>query len=30
MADDLLPKVAKAPQSTQGWRHHPWLGFSAL
>ncbi len=22
--------VVEVPQSTQGWRHHPWLGFSAL
>jgi CRISPR-associated endonuclease/helicase Cas3 len=21
--------VVDVPQSTQGWRHHPWLGFSA-
>ena len=22
--------VVEEPQTTQGWRHHPWLGFSAL
>jgi CRISPR-associated endonuclease/helicase Cas3 len=22
--------VVEVLQSTQGWRHHPWLGFSAL
>lgn len=22
--------VVEVPQNTQGWRHHPWLGFSAL